>query len=154
MDTPGEGLVLELFFDRRYLHVRHRLARPDQRHGGDEADQLVDGVKDLLHGGRPRGVGVVGMGKDPVPDFFVPAALLQDRGTPDGVLADLGEPLVVVVMEEPGDPPDLRVAVVAAGVGAHRRLDAQAVLDQLGILGELIEDRPGVLPGAGHGGRV
>ena len=94
------------------------------------------------------------MGKDPVPDFLRPAALLQDVGALHGVLANLGEPLIVIVMEQPGDPPYLRVAAVTRGVGAHRRLDAQTMLDQLRVLRELIKGRPRVLPTVWHGGRV
>src|SRR5207249_6885647 len=79
-----------------------------------------------------------------------PATLLQDLSAFDRVLADLRVALVVVVMEQADHPPDIRVATVLRGVGAHRRLDAQGVLDQAGVLGELVERRPGILPAARH----
>src|SRR2546429_8793391 len=150
MHRPGEGFVLELLFHRGHVHLGNGFGRPDQCHGSHEADQLVDGVEDLLHGRGPRRVGVVGVGEDGIPDLLWPAALLQDLGAFDRVLADRRVALVVVVVEQTDHPPDVRFAAVLRGVGPHRRLNAQGMLDQAGVLGELVERRPGILPAARH----
>jgi hypothetical protein len=94
------------------------------------------------------------MGEDPVPDLLGPAALFQDFGALDGVLADLRVALVVEVVQETGDTPDLGIATVLRGVMTHGGLHPEPVLDQVGAFGELVEGRPGVLPAARHGGRV
>src|SRR2546429_4671177 len=150
MHRPGEGFVLELLLHRGHVHLGNRFGRPDQCHGGHEADQLIDGVKDFLHGRGPRRVGVVGVGENGIPDLLWPAALLQDLGAFDRVLADLRVALVVVVVEQADYPPDVGVAAVLRGVGSHRRLNTQGMLDQAGVLGELVKRRPGILPPARH----
>src|SRR5436853_6220034 len=53
--------------------------------------------------------------------------------------------LVVEVVEHAGDAPGVRVFVVAAGVGAHRGFDGAGVLAEAVALGELGEDRPGLV---------
>src|SRR6202011_6014648 len=116
VDAAGEGSVLELLLDGLDVHVRDRLARPNERHRRDETDQLVDGVEDLLHRRRPGRVRVVGVGQDAVPDFLRTAPLLEDLRTLDGVLANLRETLVVVIVEEADDAPGFRVTAVLRGV--------------------------------------
>jgi len=49
--APREGLVLELFLDRRHLEVREALRRPHQRARHQEPAQLVDCEQGLGHQG-------------------------------------------------------------------------------------------------------
>src|SRR6202022_2104062 len=77
VDAAGEGLVLELLLDGLDVDVRDSLAgryQGDRRH---EADELVDGVKHLLHRRRPGGIGVVGVGENAIPDLLRPASLFE-----------------------------------------------------------------------------
>ncbi len=104
-----------------------------------------------MHGRGPLGAGMIGVGEDRVPDLLRPAPLFQDGRPFHGVFAGIRVPLEVVVVQEAGDRPGFRVAAVAGGVGPHRAFDAQSVLDQAGVLGELGQDRPGVIPCLRHG---
>ena len=53
--------------------------------------------------------------------------------------------LVVEVVDEPGDGPQLLVLAVAARVGPHRRFDREGVLAKRVRLGPLAEQLPGVV---------
>src|SRR2546430_13582198 len=103
VDAAGERFVLELLFDGLDVDVGDGLAWPHQGDCSHETDQFIDGVENLLHWRRPRRIRVVGVGEDAVPDLLRPAALLKDSGALNSVLPDLGEALVVVVVEETDD---------------------------------------------------
>src|SRR5205823_14293520 len=55
--------------------------------------------------------------------------------------------LVVEVVEHARHPPRVRILAVLRRVGPHRGLDGAGVLAEAVALGELGEDRPGVLAG-------
>jgi hypothetical protein len=64
---------------------------------------------------------------------------------------EVGIALVVEVVNEPGDGPELLVLAVAAGVGPHPRLDRERMLAQRLRLGPIAEKRPGLIAGrSGH----
>src|SRR4051794_9143693 len=57
----------------------------------------------------------------------------------------VGKALVVEVMHQAGDPPQLLVLTVAAGIAAHRRLHAEHVLSQRIGLDPFADQAPSVL---------
>ena len=57
----------------------------------------------------------------------------------------VGEFLVVEVVEQPDQPPRLRVLPELAGIGPHRGFDREHVLPQRGRLRVLLHERQGFL---------
>ena len=78
--------------------------------------------------GTPRKVGVAGHGVDQLLRVAPSARAARARARVAGV--EVGVALVVEVVEQPRDRPELLVLAVLARVGAHRRLDAEQVLAQ------------------------
>ena len=80
----------------------------------------------------------------------------QDLDAPEGVVLLVGPALVVEVVEEAGEPPELLVLALEAGVVAHGGLDGQGVLAQAFLLRVLAEELPGLVAAGkavqfGHG---
>ena len=86
------------------------------------------------------------------------AALLEDPAAEEGCSAGVGVLLVVEVVDQPGEAPDLLVAAELLRVGAHGGLHGQGVLAQAGGLGVLVEQGEHVVAHGdvrtGGGGRI
>ena len=89
------------------------------------------------------------MAGDRVDQLLRPAELLEQpqRGARVAVLVvvEVGVALVVEVVDEAGDRPQLLVAAELARVGAHRRLDPEQVLAQRVGLDPLADQIPGLV---------
>ena len=61
----------------------------------------------------------------------------------------IGPALVIEIVQQRGDSPELLVRSGFAGIGAHASFDGQGVFAQIFVLREFAEEVPGVVSG-GH----
>jgi hypothetical protein len=130
IDLRGEGGLLQLLANRLRPKPLDP-GGPDPRARRDEAGQLIDREERLGQPGRARNVQVLGVAGDGFHEVLgvAPVAELDERH-PRVPGLRVGVALVVEVVNQPRDPPELLVLVVAPRVGAHRGLDPQHVLSQ------------------------
>jgi hypothetical protein len=153
VDRGREARLLELLLDRLGRHAADALgAHHRTRH--DEARELVDGVQRVLERALARHVEVVGVrGDGPDELWRLAAALELGHRQPRVARLRVGMALVVHVVQQAHDAPQLLVLAGAPGGGAHGRLDGQAVAAQGGRFDPLGEQVPGLVArkGLGHG---
>src|SRR5918994_506093 len=119
--------------------------RPHVGAGHDEAAQLVDGVQRLLHRRVARHAEEVRVGGDAADQLRRVAArleLLERHARMAGL--EVRVALVVEVVEEPREPPQLLVLAELARIRAHGGLDGQDVLAEGRRLGPFAEEGPGL----------
>ncbi len=80
-------------------------------------------------------------------DLLRVALLVEDRGSVLGMLVEGGVDLVVEVVQERGDAPELLVFSERARVPAHGRLDRERVTEERFALRVTSKRVPGLLPG-------
>ena len=125
--------------ERRRLHLlldglRRQAVDAGRAHiraGHEEARQLVDGEQRLLHRRVARDAEEIGMRRDGAHQLGRVAArleLLQRDPRVAGLQVRVA--LVVEVVQQPCDAPQLLVGAEAARVGPHRGLDGEDVLAQ------------------------
>src|SRR5216684_6410737 len=154
-DAFGEGLVFHAAFDGIHFQIEDALRGADVGAGGEKAGQFVAGEERVLERGLAGDVAVVGVGEDGADDFLRVAFLAKNLGTFGGVLlvrgvGFVGPALVVEVMEQRGDSPELLIGGVLAGIGADASFHRQHVLAEALGLGVFAQKLPGVLS-CGHG---
>ena len=107
VDAAGEGLLFQPLLHRGEVDVGERLAGLDQGHGGDEAGELVAGVEGLGEAGLARRAGVGRVAQDGrAHDLGVPLGG-EDLDPAVGVVLLVGPALVVEVVEQAGEAPEL-----------------------------------------------
>src|SRR5436190_351162 len=151
VDGRGEARLLELLLDGLGRQPVDALGAHVGA-GQDEAAELVDRVERLLQGRIARDAQEVGVRGDGPDDDRVDVARLQ-LGQRDPRVAGLevGVALVIHVVQEADDAPQLLVLAVAARVGAHRRLDGHAMAAQGLRLDPFAEKVPGLVARKLHG---
>jgi hypothetical protein len=116
----------------------------------DEPGELVAGEERLLEGSVPRHGEVLCVGEDRFDQLLGIALVTQKRSTVLRVLVEGRVHLVVEVVEERGDAPELLVLVEAPGVPADGGLDGEGVAPERLALRVLREGFPGLLAGHFH----
>ena len=122
----GERRLLQLLAHRLRLEP-FEAGRPYERAGVHEARELVAREERLFQRGVARECEMLGVGEHGRDDLFRIALLPQDRSAVLRMLVERGMHLVVEVVEERRDAPELLVASELARVSGGRRLDSQCV---------------------------
>jgi hypothetical protein len=150
VDRRGEARLLELLLDRLGRHPVDALG-PDVGAGQDEPGQLVDREQRLLHRRIARDAQEVGVRGDRAHDHRIDVAGLE-LGQRDSRVAGLevGVALVVHVVQQADDAPQLLVLALLARIGAHRRLDRQAVAPKRLRLDPFGKQVPGLIARKPH----
>jgi hypothetical protein len=150
LDLPAVHLgrergLLQLLAHRLGLHPLDP-GGTDQRARRDEPGQLVDREQGLRHPGLTWNLEELRVPGHRVDHFLrvpaLPQLLQRDPRVPR---VEVGIPLVVEIVDDARDRPQLLVLAVLARVGPHRRLHAQGVLAKRVGLGPLAEQLPGVV---------
>ena len=119
--------------------------------GGDESGEFVAGEESFFHGRVAGDAAVLGVRHDGAADFVGVSALFQNFVAFVGMLFEAGPALVVEVVNESDDAPEIfvfgRAVAEFAGAGAHAGFDGQRVLAQAFGLGELGQELPRLLLG-------
>jgi hypothetical protein len=149
-DTAGEGFVFHAPFDGTNFEVEDAFGGTNVGAGGEEASQFVASEEGVLELGFARDARVIGVGKDGANQFRGIAVFAQDFGAFGGMLAVggvviVGPALVVEIVEERGEAPEVFVGTEFAGVIANARFDSEHVLAERVGLGVLAEKVPGVV---------
>ncbi len=144
VDRGGEARLLHLLLDGLRRHPDQALG-PHVGARKHEPAQLVDREQRLLHRRLARDPHEVGMRSDRADQLRRVTARLElaDRVTRVSI-AEIRIALVVEVVEQAGQPPELDVAVEPRGVGAHRGLDGQHVPAQRIRLSPFAKEVPGL----------
>ena len=124
VDACREGRLLQLLLHRLRLEpVEPR--RPDEPARMHEAGELVAGEERLLQHRVARQLEMLGVGEDGLDHLFRIPLLAQDRCAILRVLVERGVDLVVEIVQEPDDAPELLVLTEPAGIRPCRRLDRE-----------------------------
>jgi hypothetical protein len=155
-NAAGEGFVLEALEDGTDFEIEDGFGRPNVGAGGKKAGELVAGKKHVLERGLAGDASVVGVGKDGANHFIGIAALAKDFGAFGGVLAAgsvgvVGPALVIEIVEERCEAPEVLVGALLAGVGADAGFDGKGVFAEILRLRVFAEEVPSVVA-RGHGG--
>src|SRR5262249_18280543 len=125
--------------------------RPHEPARVDEAGELVAGEERLLERRVALHVQVLGMREHGLDHVLRIPLLTQDRSAVQRVLVERGVDLVVEVVAERRDTPELLVAAEARRVRGGRRLDRERVTEQR-LAPRVARQRvPGLLAGRSHG---
>src|SRR5690606_36144025 len=141
-----ELLDLPLLADALDLDIQDALGRPDQRDGDQEAGQLVHRDQGPLHEALGLDAGdVLGMAENRADHLLRAAALTQDLRADYGMTldADVGVALVVEVVQQSDQAPEVRILTEALGIGPHRRFHREHVAQQMRLCGVLGDELPG-----------
>ena len=117
----------------------------------DEARELVAREERLLQQRVARQAEVLGMREHGLDDLFGIALLAQDRGTVLRMLVERRVHLVVEVVQERGNAPELFVLAELPRVGGGRSLDGERVTQQRLALRVAREGLPGTVASRLHG---
>ena len=145
MDAGGEGRLLELLLDRLRLEPLEP-GRAHERAGVHETAQLVAGEERLLQRRVARQPEVLGVREHGLHDLFGIALLAQDRGAVLRVLVERRVHLVVEVVQECRDAPQLLVLAELPRIRGRRGLDGERVPQQRLALRVAREGLPGAVP--------
>ena len=126
VDSGRERRLLQLLLDRLRLQALEA-GRADEPARVHEARELVAGEERLLQRRVARHRQVLRVGEDRLDHLLGIALLAQDRRAVLRVLVERGVDLVVEVVQERRDAPELLVLAEAARVRARRRLDGERV---------------------------
>ena len=148
--------VLIFLFDRLELQIIHALRGAHQRHGADQAGQLVGGVEHLLHCVlglyvHSQTVAVAGRRMD---DGLVQPRRAHDFLLLDAVLA--GPALEIQIMEQSHDRPEIGLVLIAQRARKIRH-DARNDLGMLYVkrLGVVVlQQRAGFVQSGNHAFRL
>lgn len=154
-DASREGFVFHALFDGAGFKIEDALRRTDVGAGGEEAGELIAGKKCVLKRRFAWDAAVIGVGEDGADHFFRIAVLAENFGALGGMFAVgsvvvVGPTLVVEVVEEGNEAPELLVGTKFAGVGADTGLDGKHVFAQTFGLSVFTEKFPGIVAGR-HG---
>ncbi len=125
VDAGRERRLLELLLHGLRLEAVDA-RRPHEPARVDEPGELVAGEERLLERRVARHLQVLGVREDALDDDLRVALLAQDRRAVLRMLVERGVDLVVEVVQERGDAPQLLVLAEVARVPARRRLDRRA----------------------------
>lgn len=138
-DTLGEGFVFHAPFHEADFQVENALGRPDVGAGDEETGQFIAGEERVFEWSLAGNAGIIGVGKNG-PNHFFRIMMSAENFCPfGGVLAVggmvvVGPPLVIKVMKERGDAPEVLVGAVFPGIGLDTSLDSEHVLaETLGL---------------------
>src|SRR4051794_23824112 len=141
----GERRLLELLLHGLRLEALQP-GRPDEPAGVDEAAQLVAREERLLEQRVARHCEMLRVGEDGLDDLLRITLLAEDRRAVLRVLVEGRMDLVVEVMEQGGDAPELLVLVELARVEARRSLDREGMAKQRLALRVARQRVPGPVP--------
>ena len=141
----GERRLLELLLHRLRLQPLEP-GRPDEAARVHEAAELVAGEERLLEQRVPRQREVLGVGEHGLDDLLGIALLAQDRRAVLRMLVERRMDLVVEVVEQRGDAPELLVLAELARVEPRRRLDGERMPKQRLALRVARQRLPGPVP--------
>ena len=141
----GKRRLLELLLDRLRGHPDEPL-RPDVGDGEHEPGQLVHGEQGLLHRGLAGNAHEVGVGRDGAHELRRIATRLEFADRVPGVtVREIRIALVVKIVHQSGQSPQLDIPVKPGRVGPHRGLDGEHVAAQRVGFRPLAKEGPGVL---------
>ena len=149
-DASGEGFVFHAFFYRADFEIEDAFGRTDVGAGGEKAGKLVAREQRVLQRSLARNAGIFRVGKNGADELFAVAVLAEDFGAFGGMLTVrrvivVGPALVVEVVEEGGEAPEIFVGAVFSGVGANAGFDGEGMFLQAFALGVFAEQIPGVV---------
>jgi len=134
-DAFGEGFVFQAALHGVHLEIEDALRRADVSARGEEAGELVASEQRVLERRLARDAGIVRVREDRANNFFGVAALAQNfrafRGMSRvGGMFVVGPALVIEVMEQRRDAPNLFISALLACVCTDAGFDGQHVLAQ------------------------
>jgi hypothetical protein len=145
MNAGRERRLLQLLAHRLRLEAFEPV-RPHEAARVDEPAQLVTGEERLLEQRVARKGQVLGVRQHRLDDLLRVALLAQDRRAVLRVLVKRRMDLVVEVVEERRDAPELLVLAELGGVEPGRRLDCERMAQQRLALGVARQRLPGPVP--------
>src|SRR5881398_816704 len=84
--SASKSLVFHLLLHGPSVDLHHTLGWPNERRGGDQASELVDGEQRLGHQRRPRHTAVPSVSHDRVEDVLRPAKAAEMPNSPGRML--------------------------------------------------------------------
>jgi hypothetical protein len=149
VDAFGEGFVFETAFDGIHFQIEDAFRGANVGAGGEKAGKFVAGEEGVLEGGLAGHVAIVGVREDGADNFLGVALLAKDFSAFGGMLfvggvRFVGPTLIVKVVEQSGDAPELFVGAVLAGVSSDASLNGQHVLAETFGWRVLAQELPGV----------
>ena len=145
----GERRLLQLLPHRLRLEPVEP-GRADERARVHEAGELVAGEQHLLQRRVARQPQMLGVGEHRLDDLLRIALLAEDRSAVLRMLVERGVDLVVEVVEQRRDAPELLVPVEPRRVRGGGGLDRERVPQQRFALRVLRERLPGLFAGRSH----
>jgi hypothetical protein len=154
VDAFGESFIFQAALHGIYLEIKDAFRGADVGAGGEETGEFVASEKSVFERGLARDAGIIGVGEDGADDFVGVAALAEDfrafRGMlPVGRVIVIGPTLVIEIVKECGEAPELFVGALFAGVGADTGLHGKHVLAKTFRGSEFAKELPGVIA-SGH----
>src|ERR1700687_882627 len=154
-DAFGEGLVFHAALHGIYFQIEDAFRGANVGAGGEKASQFIAGEEGALEQGLARHIAVVCVREDGADDFLGVTTLAKDFGAFGGVVlfrsvGFVWPALVVEVVQQGGDAPELFIGDVLAGIGADAGFHGQHVLAEALGLRVFAQQLPGVFA-CGHG---
>jgi len=153
-DAFGEGFVFQAALHGVHFEIEDALRGANVRTRSEKAGELVASEKRVLEGRLARDAGIIRVREDRANNYFGVAALAQNfrafRGMPRaGCVFVVGPALVIEIMEQRRDAPNLLIGGLLARVGANAGFDGKHVLAQALRFSEFAQQLPGIVA-CGH----